>query len=79
MVHWFSHNERSFKMSIWNTSHTVGSGLMGNLAAMGTILMGGFFLVDIGGGHNGGTELERQCLSSRLRLLCCLPDSAGGH
>ncbi|MCX6333543.1 MAG: MFS transporter [Bacteroidia bacterium] len=50
MVHWFSHNERSFKMSIWNTSHTFGSGLMGNLAAVGTVLIGGFFLVDIGGG-----------------------------
>jgi OPA family glycerol-3-phosphate transporter-like MFS transporter len=50
MVHWFSHNERSFKMSIWNTSHTFGSGLMGNLAAMGTVLLGGWFLTDIGGG-----------------------------
>lgn len=50
MVHWFSHNERSFKMSIWNTSHTFGSGLMGNLSAIGTILIGGFFLTDIGGG-----------------------------
>lgn len=50
MVHWFSHNERSFKMSIWNTSHTFGSGLMGNLAAMGTVMIGGLFLVDLGGG-----------------------------
>lgn len=50
MVHWFSYNERSFKMGIWNTSHTVGSGLMGNLAAWGTLLIGGFFLADIGGG-----------------------------
>ncbi len=50
MVYWFSHNERSFKMSIWNTSHTFGSGLMGNLAAVGTIVLGGFFMVDIGGG-----------------------------
>ena len=50
MVHWFSQNERSFKMSIWNTSHTFGSGMLGNLAATGTILIGGFFLVDIGGG-----------------------------
>lgn len=31
MVHWFSQNERSFKMSIWNTSHTIGSGALGNL------------------------------------------------
>lgn len=50
MVHWFSHNERSFKMSIWNTSHTFGSGLMGNLSALGTFLIGGFFLADIGQG-----------------------------
>lgn len=50
MVHWFSHNERSFKMSIWNTSHTFGSGMMGNLAAIGTTLIGGMFLVDIGDG-----------------------------
>jgi OPA family glycerol-3-phosphate transporter-like MFS transporter len=50
MVHWFSNKERSFKMSIWNTSHTVGSGLMGNLAALGTILIGTMFMVDIGGG-----------------------------
>ncbi len=50
MVHWFSHNERSFKMSIWNTSHTFGSGLMGNLAAVGTVVIGGFFVVDLGGG-----------------------------
>lgn len=50
MVHWFSHNERSFKMSIWNTSHTFGSGMMGNLSAIGAVLIGGFFIVDIGGG-----------------------------
>jgi MFS transporter, OPA family, glycerol-3-phosphate transporter len=50
MVHWFSHNERSLKMSLWNTSHTFGSGLMGNLAAVGTVFLGGMFLVDIGGG-----------------------------
>lgn len=50
MVHWFSNKERSFKMSIWNTSHTFGSGLMGNFAALGTILIGSFFVVDLGGG-----------------------------
>lgn len=49
MVHWFSQNERSFKMSIWNTSHTIGSGLMANLAAVGTLVLGGFFMVDVGG------------------------------
>lgn len=50
MVHWFSQNERSFKMSIWNTSHTFGSGMFGNLAATGTILIGGLFVADLGGG-----------------------------
>ncbi len=27
MAHWFSQNERSFKMSLWNTSHNVGGGI----------------------------------------------------
>ena len=31
MAHWFSQNERSFKMSVWNTSHTIGRGLRGGL------------------------------------------------
>lgn len=35
MAHWFSQNERSFKMSIWNTSHTVGSGSLGLLVSLG--------------------------------------------
>lgn len=38
MAHWFSQNERSFKMSIWNTSHTVGSGSLGVLATLGMSL-----------------------------------------
>lgn len=50
MVHWFSHNERSFKMSIWNTSHTFGSGSMGLLSSLGVFLIGSFFLADAGGG-----------------------------
>ena len=50
MVHWFSQNERSFKMGVWNTSHTMGGGLLGNFAAVGTVFIGGLFLVDIGGG-----------------------------
>jgi len=49
MVHWFSQNERSFKMSIWNTSHTFGSGLLGNLATAGVALIGGLFVADIAG------------------------------
>ena len=35
MAHWFSQNERSFKMSIWNTSHNTGSGTMSLLASAG--------------------------------------------
>jgi OPA family glycerol-3-phosphate transporter-like MFS transporter len=35
MAHWFSQNERSFKMSLWNTSHSLGSGTLGLLATAG--------------------------------------------
>lgn len=35
MAHWFSQNERSFKMSVWNTSHTFGSGTLGIIATVG--------------------------------------------
>lgn len=49
MVHWFSQNERSFKMSIWNTSHTFGSGMLGNLATAGVALIGGLFVADVAG------------------------------
>ena len=35
MAHWFSQNERSFKMSVWNTSHTFGSGTLGLLSTAG--------------------------------------------
>lgn len=35
MAHWFSQNERSFKMSIWNTSHTLGGGSLGLLVSLG--------------------------------------------
>ena len=35
MAHWFSQNERSFKMSIWNTSHTLGSGTLGLIFTLG--------------------------------------------
>ncbi|MDR2652470.1 MAG: MFS transporter [Prevotellaceae bacterium] len=43
MAHWFSQNERSFKMSIWNASHTIGSGSLGLLVTLGVglfILLG---------------------------------------
>ena len=35
MAYWFSNNERSFKMSLWNTSHTIGAGTLGILAIFG--------------------------------------------
>ena len=38
MAHWFSQNERSFKMSVWNTSHTVGSGSLGLLVTAGIVI-----------------------------------------
>ncbi|MCQ2147395.1 MAG: MFS transporter, partial [Bacteroidales bacterium] len=40
MAHWFSQNERSFKMSLWNTSHTIGSGSLGLLALWGVTVFG---------------------------------------
>ena len=39
MAHWFSQNERSFKMSIWNISHTFGSFALGILAIAGVSLL----------------------------------------
>lgn len=38
MAHWFSQNERSFKMSVWNVSHTIGSFSLGFLAVAGVAL-----------------------------------------
>ena len=35
MAHWFSQNERSFKMSVWNCSHNVGGGTLGLLVSLG--------------------------------------------
>ena len=35
MSHWFSTNERSFKMSIWNTAHNIGSSGLAWLATIG--------------------------------------------
>lgn len=40
MAHWFSQNERSFKMSIWNTSHTLGSGTLGLIFTFGIFIFG---------------------------------------
>ncbi len=44
MSHWFSTNERSFKMSIWNTAHNIGSSGLAWLATIG----GGSLLVLFG-------------------------------
>ena len=41
MAHWFSQNERSFKMSIWNTSHTLGGGSLGLLVSLGLVIFAG--------------------------------------
>ena len=38
MAHWFSQNERSFKMSVWNTSHNVGGGSLALLVSAGIAL-----------------------------------------
>lgn len=40
LAHWFSQNERSFKVSLWNTSHTIGSGSLGLLAIWGVAVFG---------------------------------------
>lgn len=39
MSQWFSTNERSFKMSIWNTAHNVGSSSMSWLAGVGGAIL----------------------------------------
>ena len=39
MSQWFSTNERSFKMSIWNTAHNVGSSSMSWLAGIGGAIL----------------------------------------
>ncbi|MDR2147343.1 MAG: glycerol-3-phosphate transporter [Tannerella sp.] len=40
MTHWFSHNERGTKMSIWNCAHNVGGMVMGPMAAAGIVWFG---------------------------------------
>ena len=53
MSHWFSTNERSFKMSIWNTAHNVGSSSMSWLAGVGGALLLGAYSAseEIGRAH----------------------------
>ena len=42
MTHWFSDNERGVKMSIWNTAHNIGGGLVATIATVGVFLFGNF-------------------------------------
>lgn len=42
MGHWFSESERGLTFSIWNTSHNLGGGIAGALAAWATITFGGW-------------------------------------
>jgi OPA family glycerol-3-phosphate transporter-like MFS transporter len=42
MGHWFSESERGLTFSIWNTSHNVGGGIAGWLAAWGVETFGGW-------------------------------------
>jgi len=40
MVHWFSTNERGVVVSVWNTAHNVGGGLVSVFAMLGVALFG---------------------------------------
>ncbi|NIP70763.1 MAG: MFS transporter, partial [Planctomycetales bacterium] len=42
MGHWFSENERGLTFSIWNTSHNIGGGIAGYLAAWSVGTLGGW-------------------------------------
>lgn len=42
MGHWFSEKERGFTFSIWNTSHNVGGGIAGVIAAESAVRFGGW-------------------------------------
>lgn len=66
MAHWFSQNERSFKMSIWNTSHTVGSGSLGLLVALG---MGLFLYLDIGETWRAAFIFP-SCIAILMSIIC---------
>ncbi|WP_420888735.1 MFS transporter, partial [Clostridium haemolyticum] len=41
MTHWFSDKERGVKMSIWNTAHNVGGGLIAAIVVFGVNYFGG--------------------------------------
>ena len=40
MVHWFSTRERGTVVSVWNTAHNVGGGLVASLALLGVTIFG---------------------------------------
>lgn len=40
MVHWYSIRERGVMMSVWNTAHNIGGGLIGPLAIAGIAIFG---------------------------------------
>lgn len=42
MGHWYSERERGLTFSIWNTSHNIGGGIAGMMAAWATIKFGGW-------------------------------------
>ena len=42
MGHWFSESERGLTLSIWNTSHNIGGGIAGILAAWAVTTFGGW-------------------------------------
>lgn len=42
MTHWFSDNERGVKMSLWNTAHNIGAGLVATISTIGVFLFGSF-------------------------------------
>lgn len=42
ITHWFSDKERGVKMSIWNTAHNVGGGLIATVAIIGVSLFHGW-------------------------------------
>lgn len=43
MMHWFSDSERGTKMSLWNTAHNMGAGLLPVLVAVGIFLFSSWY------------------------------------
>ncbi len=67
MAHWFSQNERSFKMSVWNTSHTVGSGSLGLLTTLGVVVLAA---VGFEGGSWRAAFIFPSCVALVVALFC---------